>query len=216
MVTNGGGWTLAAHGHSGSVSVSASNKNIPSLKCGGGTFAPTARANTAGAINAIALARGSTEVAFAMSSGGSTVTTGDLSAYTEAHKFTIPDPAAITFENHSYVRNNSSGGACTAVSVTQIVGGSNTGARFTLRNSLGATWPDSYPTGYGAVAASNCRGFTSGPFVHSVHTGDGNSSQSGPSYSTCDISDADDQYNYQGIWTQTAVNVLGSTSIWFR
>lgn len=216
MVTNGGGWTLAGYSHAASTSASASNKAMPSLKCGGGTFSPASRANNAGAVNAIALGRASTEVAFSMNTNGTSVTSGDISAYAEAHKFTIPNPAILTFDNHAYTRSTTAGGNCVAVSVTQIVGGSNTATRYTFEKVLGSTWGDSYPTGYGAVNTSNCREQDYGPFITSVHSGDGRASQFGPAYTTCDIPDADDQYVYRGNYTQTANNTSGATAIWFR
>ena len=92
METAGGGWTLAAY------CPQASGQNFFDLRCGGGTYAGLTRTSCA-SLPSVALARASTEVLFARSDADDQA--GDITAYTVANKFDIPDPTAINFVNHS-------------------------------------------------------------------------------------------------------------------
>jgi hypothetical protein len=225
MTTDGGGWTLASYAYNGSAATDSTNHNHWSLKCGGGTFAPTARGTSSASFAAVDLAQASTEMAISMNLSGGSVTTGNMKAYDRAYSFKIPDPSAVTFVNHAYNggswgTGSSQAGACTAVTVKGLVGDTSTYSRYTLKHSLGATWTDSYPTGYGATSRSSCvgpGGSSEGPFVHSYHSGDGWGGSHGITVKSCDISTAGrTQYNYLGTWSATSNGFTGSNAIWFR
>lgn len=191
MTTDGGGWTLAGYSYMDSSSIVSTNQNFRSLKCGGGTFNPSSRGTSSAAIAALPLAKASTEVAFSIATGGSSVATGNISAYSTAYKFAIPNPSQLTFDNHSYKGSNwsTTAGACVAVTVSTIKGAAWSGTRYTKANSLGTSWTDSYPTGYGAVDNSSCvQDWDYGIFVTSIHSGHGNTNKHGTIVSECDVS----------------------------
>ncbi len=174
MTTDGGGWTLVSHAFTGSVSTGGTNNSHRSLRCGGGNFQPRNRGAGSGAIEAVALAQASTEMAIGMEIDDETRLTGDLTAYDRAYKFNIPTPSAVTFANHSYYAPNwaTVAGPCVAVTLTRIDGGGTYSAtQYTLRNSLGTSWGDTFPTGYGVADTTTCINHNGDAFVHSIHSG---------------------------------------------
>lgn len=220
MTTDGGGWTLVGYSYAGSTSTSTSNRNMPSLRCGGGVFSAGTRGASAAAINATALVKNSTEIAFTSTIDGSMVFTGGLAAYSTGMKFSIPDPAAVTFVNHSYrgpnFNTSTTGvGACVAVTVKGIVGSTATYSRYTLKNVLGLSWGDSYPTGYGAGDSTSCLNENLGPMISSIHSGSTSNSY-GQSTTECDVVAGSVEYVYRGNYTATAVSTTGSSAIWLR
>ena len=218
MTTDGGGWTLTGYSYTGAVDPQVSNHNFRSLQCGGGTFQPSSRGASSAAITqAINLARASTEIALSIGTGGTVVTTGNMSAYSTNYKFTIPSPSSLTFVNHSYLASTwSSAGPCVAVTVTGIAGTSFSGTRYTLQNSLGNTWTDSYPTMYGAGGSSSCYNESTGPRIPAIHSGHGHGTKLGTQISECDVVAGSYTYAYLGSYTATTANNTGSNAIWFR
>ena len=218
MTTDGGGWTLAGYSYTGSVSDGASNYAFRSLKCGGGTYLPVSRGQNSAAISqAVTLARASTEVAISVGTSGSAITSGNISAYNANYKFTLPSPATVSFVSQSYLGGTfATAGPCVAVTVTGIGGTSFSGTRYTLQNSLGNTWTDTYPTMYGAGGSSNCYQEDTGPLIPSIHSGHGHSTVNSPAVNECDVTNGKFTYAYRGTYTATGTGYTGSNAIWFR
>ncbi|MCB9796316.1 MAG: hypothetical protein H6741_26780 [Alphaproteobacteria bacterium] len=221
MTTDGGGWTLVGYSYAGATSTSASNHNFRSLACGGGTYQPESRGQDSAAIDATNIVTQSTEVAFALESNGVAVTTGPMSDYAYAWKFTIPDPASVHFVNHSYYggnwsTSNTGVGSCVAVTVQGIVGDTSSYTKYTLENVLGTSWTDTYPTGYGVSDNSSCVNHNGGPFITSIHTGDGRGTIYGTSISECDIGTGSYTYTHRGNYYASSTGQTGSASIWLR
>src|SRR5690606_7409148 len=96
-------------------------------------------------------------------------------AYQYAWRMTIPDPSAVTFDNHSYYAPTWSESACVATTVVGIHGQTGTWTRYTKKHALGTSWTDTYPTGYGASESTTCLNpYDYGPFVTSAHCGSHN------------------------------------------
>ena len=123
-----------------------------------------------------------------------------MDTYTYAWKFAIPDPSSVTFVNHSYYADFSNAGPCVAVTVEGIVGDSSTYSKYTLQNSLGTSWTDTYPTGYGASDTNNCVNHDGGPFITSVHTGSHHYAWTGDLYYDCGIQHGSFNYNHKGMY----------------
>jgi hypothetical protein len=220
MVTDGGGWTLVSHAFNRSTGQDAGrNRNHHSLRCGGGDWHPSDRMMFSGAIRAVELARASTEIAFGISVDGDVVSSPNLGGYDRAYKFAIPNPSAVTFENHSYYYPNEAAnsappaGPCVAVTLFQVGGGS-LGTQYTFQDSLGVTWTDTYPTGYGVSDQSNCINAHNGKaFVTSIHTG---SYRNATETVECDVYQGSLTYTHRGSYTHDGVNRIGGTTIWLR
>ncbi len=221
MDTDGGGWTLAAYGHVNASATTGSAENIRSLQCGGGTFAPAARANSGAAIDAVSLAQQSTHMAVSMNIAGGAQASGDIEDYQRGYKIAIPSPSDLNFVSHSYVGGNwGSGanqtGACVPTAVEGIQGTSWTGTLYTLRNVMGVSWTDSYPTGYGAMNDSDCLNTSSGVFAPSFHSGHGGGGTYGSHIAECDVTHGSRNYNHRGIWVHDQNDRTGATALWFR
>lgn len=215
MVTDGGGWTLVSHAWADSGGYS---NNHYSLRCGGGDFRPMTRGVTSGAIRAVELAQASTEFGLSMNGSDTIGMTGDMTAYNRAFKFAIPDPSAITFANHSSYNPNyaSDAGPCVAVTVTRLHPSITSATRYTHRNSLGTTWSDSYPSGYGAGNTSNCQNFSSGPSVASIHSGSYRGTSSGYDGQSCDVPRGSRHYYHRGNVFIDSYDNDGSSALWLR
>eukprot|EP01116_Phalansterium_solitarium_P014930 TRINITY_DN3285_c0_g1_i3.p1 TRINITY_DN3285_c0_g1~~TRINITY_DN3285_c0_g1_i3.p1 ORF type:complete len:438 (+),score=137.11 TRINITY_DN3285_c0_g1_i3:124-1437(+) len=210
MTTDGGGWTLVGHSRIGT-----SHMNMPTLKCGGGTYDPSGRAS-GGAIPAAAIAQSSTEFALTQRTG-TTAQTGNMMAFEYVTKFPIPNPAAVTFDAHSqHSVPGYAAQSCVPVTVTCLKGCTGTLARYTLNKSLGYTWGDSFPTGYGAVPTVDCKGATYGPGTASVHSGAGNYCNTAPCVTECDFTNGNYGYNYLGMYLPTTTAPSGSSSLLLR
>lgn len=222
MSTNGGGWTLVSYAFHESTGTHASNRNHHSLRCGGGEWEPAERAGRAAAIDARALAARSSEIAFSIETTGGAIRAGDMNAYDTAFKFAIPNPSTVTFDNHAYRKASFADvGPCVPVTVSQIIGGSGTWTRYTLARSLGVSFTDSYPTGYGASDISTCElnSSTAGPFVTSVHSGDfhrPHNATTGWVHAGCDVERGRHNYTWRGNWTAATTGYTGATAIWLR
>lgn len=215
MVTDGGGWTLVSHAWADSGQYSS---NHYSLRCGGGDFNAAARGVSSGTLRAVELAQASTEFALSMNTGEAITLTGDMGAYGRAYKINIPSPSSVTFANHSYLAPDfsSNAGPCVAVTSTQLVPAGGTATRYTLQNSLGATWHDSYPGAYGAVDTTNCRNFNSGPALTSIHSGSYSGGVAGFDGQSCDVPRGSRFYYYRGNVFQDGSANEGSSALWLR
>ena len=218
----GGGWMLIAYGHVPGTSGAA--QNIPNLNhdADDWTYTPTSRANDNGVApysSALHIARNSTEFMMCYNSGA-TVTTGGPNTYSHVYKFNIPNPSALTFANHTAYYNSSMG--VSTVTVTGLKGQTGTWTRYTITESLGASWSDSYPTRYGVSSGSNPRSANTndGPAFTSIHSGSGHSGnpsgQSSPDIGMGGYGGSNLTYTYQGLRNATSSNNTGATAIWVR
>ncbi len=132
MTTDGGGWTLAGYG---------ANANLGGhLTTANGAYNPTNRSGSAN-INALALARGSSEVALSWSSAAANA---GLGSYEDAVSYAIPNPAGQTL-NPDGGAYNCTNPAWTQVTVTTLVGTpSLPGSMYTRTTSLGASYGNAY------------------------------------------------------------------------
>lgn len=158
MTTDGGGWTLAGYG---------ANANLAgSLTTANGAYDGTVRTGSAN-IASVALAQGSTKVALSWSNG---TPTGNLGTYSEAVRYSIPNPAGQTLnpDNGGY---NCVSAQWTSVSVVPIVGAPNLPASmYTRTTSLGA----SYGQAYGLVRSDGnpqCDWYIDGQGFRAVYLG---------------------------------------------
>jgi hypothetical protein len=225
-----GGWMLLAYGYVASTSDSSSNKAIPNLNHDGTawSYTPDSRASQNGLVlspnsqqSALLLARNSTEILYA---AGSNPSSGGINSYTYVYKFNIPNPSALTFANHSYYYNSSM--TTSTVTVQGIKGDIGTWTRYTITEALGASWADSYPTGYGAVTTSTPKSgtFDGGPFFPSIHSGSrgytpGNPTvvSSSPDVGVNGYTSGAQSYVFRGWYgVGIGVNQTGQTSIWVR
>lgn len=222
MSFDNGGWMMLAYGHVSSI---GGGTNLPNLNHDGTVYSynPTSRASAAGLVTpngnqqtALQLAKASTEILFA---AGGNPSTGGIDSYTYAYKFTIPNPSALTFANHSY--DNSASMTVSTVTVTGLKGETGTWTGYTFTQALGATWSDTYPTGYGVANTSNVRGWNGngGPFFPSIHPGSSPRNNGNGWNSSPDVTNGHSTYNYRGWYGRDGgigVNQTGQTSIWVR
>lgn len=219
MSFDSGGWMMLAYGFVPEIA-------LPNLNHNGTVYSytPTARSSSRGLVDpkssqqtALKLSQKSTQIIFA---AGSNPSTGGIDSYTYAYKFDIPSPSTLTFANHS-MDNTTASTPVATVSVTGLKGESGSWTAYTFRDSLGATWSDSYPTGYGVANTSNVRGWNGngGPFFPSVHSGssprnNGTGWNAGP-----DVTNGHSTYDYRGWYGRDGgigVNQSGQTSIWVK
>ena len=201
---------------------------MPSLfKEYGYNWNPNNRNSSQGVISlqhgAVNLARGAKYMI--MAAGGNPVS-GGIDAYSYVCLIDISkNPYKITFANH----NRHHGGTGTATipkmhlvefTVKALKGESGTEERYALAEDLGISWSDTFPTGYGFSPVNAHYGtWKSGPFLPSVHTGDGRN------YEPCktmfksyapDVTKACPTYVYSGWHTLYTTRMSGQTSIWFK
>ena len=241
MTYDGGGWMLLAYGYVNSAGDDGANRLIPNLNHDGTSFSytPTSRASAQGLVTpcgaqqtAVKLTRASIEMLYGC---GANPSTGGIDNYTYVYKYNIPSPASITYRNHSrYFANQTdiTAAGVSTVIVTGLKGDTGTWTRYTQQASLGASWGDSYPTGYGAVSTTDpiTGSWDSGPFLPSIHSGSGYPSSYAPSFatSTPDIGTkgwdsgsglgaGSRSYTYRG-WYGAGINFgqTGQMSIWSK
>ena len=158
MTTDGGGWTLAGYG---------ANANLGgSLTVVNGSYNAAVRTGSAN-IASVALAQGSTKVALSWSNG---TPTGNLGTYSEAVRYSIPNPAGQTL-NPDGGGYQCAASQWTQVAVTPIVGTPNLpSSMYTRTTSLGA----SYGQAYGLVRSDGnpqCDWYIDGQGFRAVYLG---------------------------------------------
>lgn len=223
MSYDGGGWMMLAYGYVSTTGTSGNNYALPNLNCNDESYNynPTSRASTNGLVppmgeqkTAVQLTKASTQWIMA---AGSNPSTGGCDTYSYIYRFNIPSPTQFDAANHN--QYNASGYATSTVTVTGLKGDTGTWSRYTFTRSIGATWSDSYPTGYGCVDGSGVRGWNGngGPFFPSVHTGSEPRNTGDGWYAGPDVYNGHRTYNYRGWYRpQGSVNQTGQTSIWTR
>lgn len=229
-----GGWMLLSYGFLATTGDSSSNYAMPNLnhdRPTGTTYSynPTNRASTYGLVSnsysvqtALLLAQGSSQMMFA---AGGNPSSGGIDGYTNVYRIEIPNPNALTFANHSYTYGGASMNV-SAVTVTGLKGDIGTWTRWTFTEAIGATWSDTYPTGYGLVSNSTVRGWNGdgGPFFPSVHSGSRTTAAptnpalqtASPDIGVNGFQQGARSYSYRGWYGSTSVNNTGQMSIWVR
>lgn len=230
MSYDSGGYMLLAYGYVASTSDSASNYAIPNLNHDGSAWAYSAesRASTNGLVaspnsqkSALLLAKNSTNVIMA---AGNNPSSGGIDNYAYVYKIQIPNPTALTFNNHSYYYNSSMTNSG-AITVTGLKGETGTWTRYTIVEALGASWGDSYPSGYGFIESTSPKNasWNNGPFFPSIHSG----SRSPAANNAVVVSSSPDigvngygagarSYTYRGWYTAGGTGYTGQTSIWVK
>ena len=223
MSYDGGGWMMLAYGYVYTTGTSGNNYALPNLNCNDESYNynPTSRSSINGLVppkgeqkTAVQLTRASTQ--WIMAAGGNP-STGGCDSYNYIYRFNIPSPTQFDAANHN--QYNASGFATSTVTVVGLKGDTGTWSRYTFTRSIGATWSDSYPTGYGCVDGSGVRGWNAngGPFFPSVHTGSEPRNTGDGWYAGPDVYNGHRTYNYRGWYRpQGSVNQTGQTSIWTR
>jgi hypothetical protein len=146
---------------------------------------------------------------------GSNPASGGIDGYDYAYIIPIPSPSTINFNNHNF--DQSASYPTSTVTVTGVKGEIGTYTRYTFTNQIGATWSDTYPTGYGAASSSSPRGWNGdgGPFFPSIHSGSQPRSagvvNAGP-----DVTGGQQSYYYRGWYGMAFTNGTGQMSIWTR
>jgi hypothetical protein len=214
MENYGGGWMLCSYGFVGSWNIPNMNHNAQVYP-----YNPENRATAWGLVQTVAdqrtavkLHRSATETLYA---AGGNPSQGGIDGYTYVYKFNLPSPETINFNNHNF--DQSSGFPTSTVTVTALKGELGTSTKYTFRDQIGATWSDTFPTGYGAVAVSNPRGFNNdgGPFFPSVHSGSQPRSSQGFNAGP-DVVGGSQNYSFRGWYGAGFVNGTGQMSIWVR
>ncbi|KAK3697024.1 hypothetical protein QZH41_012489, partial [Actinostola sp. cb2023] len=227
MTYSDGGWMLASYGYVGSKDAGSTNKAIPNMNNPMGyAWRPARRAGLNGVINlphgAVMMARNATYMIMA---AGNNPTTG-IDGYAFVYRIDLrQNTYNITFANHNRYHGAVGTNGIPKMHVTDFLvvglkGDLGEFERFALGESLGVTWADSYPTGYGFNDIGKESGtWDKGPFFPSVHSGDGHSScSSGPcrTYQP-DVSKGSESYVHRGWYTASGtVGKTGQTSIWFK
>jgi hypothetical protein len=226
-----GGWMLVAYGYVATTGDSTSNWAMPNLNNDASTYGytPTSRASTYGLVlspggqkSGLLLHQGATQVTYA---AGNNPVTGGIDSYGYVYRINIPSPASLTFANHSYTYGGATMGVST-VGVTGLKGDVGAWTRYTFTEALGATWSDTYPTGYGLASNASVRGWNGdgGPFFPSVHSGSRNTAAPGnpglqtasPDIGVNGFERGARSYTYRGWYGVTSVNNTGQMSIWVR
>ena len=220
MSYDGGGWMMLSYGYTDGTDRGLGNYAMPNLNHDGTAYSynPTVRASNHGLVaspnsqkSALLIAKASTTFLMA---AGSNPSTGGINSYDYVYKFPIPDPSVLTFENHNV--NHSSNQNVATVTVTGLKGETGTYTRYTQNKSLGATWNDAAPTGYGAIPNTNPKSDTwnSGPFFPSIHRNDGYVSS--PDVGVNGFVTGSLYYNFRGWYSATGTGNTGQTSIWVK
>jgi hypothetical protein len=186
MEFDGGGYMLIAYGFVNTTGVDASNRGIPNLNHNGTVYAynPKNRASSHGLIlscgeqrSAVRLVNSSKEMIFA---AGGNPSSGFINAYTYVYRVDIPYPKSVSFDNHATYSPVRSVFTPIAATVVGLKGDTGSFTKYWVAESLGCSWGDTYPTGYGLGTNTSARGagvsFDGGPFFPSVHSGHGHPS----------------------------------------
>jgi hypothetical protein len=193
----------------------------------GYTWRPEKRARTSGLINlsqgAVMMARNATYMIMA---AGNNPAKGGIDLYTYVYRIDLRQNSyKITFANHNRFNGAVGANGIPKMHVTDFIveglkGDVGEFERYGLGESLGVTWSDSLPTGYGFNdVGANFGSWTKGPFFPSVHSGDGRDScESVPcKMFQPDVSMGSESYCHRGWYTASgSINKRGQTSIWFK
>ena len=219
----GGAWMLASYGYVHTTGKDANNKAIPNMNNPFGyAWLPNQRSSLSGVIN---LPHGVVHMAnnasYMIMAAGHNPGTGGIDQYAYVYRISLKDnPHNITFANHNRYNGGQPGRMHVQEFIVEAVKGeSGTYVRYALAESLGVTWGDSYPTGYGFndKNAPNSA-FDKGPFFPSVHAGSGRSPCSGCTATNFDpdVPGGSPHYTHRGWYTATTYGKTGQTSIWFK
>ncbi|MBM3933357.1 MAG: hypothetical protein FJ319_03495 [SAR202 cluster bacterium] len=141
ITTDGGGWTLAGYG--------AGSNLAGKLNVANGTYNPTNRSTSSANINAVMLARRSTQAALSWADG---ISNGNLATYQEAVKFGVPNRLNQTLDPTGGGYQCLDSSKWSPVTVTPIVGSPDLPTTmYTRTDSLGAV----YGMAYGLVLNQN-------------------------------------------------------------
>jgi hypothetical protein len=214
MTYDGGGYMLLAWGNTGGYNIPNLNHNSTQY-----SYAVNSRsssngliASTGGQQSALLIAKSCSNMIMA---AGNDPATGGIDSYGYVYKFAIPSPSSLTFQNHNV--NHSSGLGVSTVTVTALKGDSGSYTRYTTTESLGATWNDSYPTGYGCITNTNPRNntFDAGPFFPSIHPRNGGYT-SQPDVGVNGFSSGNLTYTFRGWYSANGNGFTGQTSMWVK
>ncbi|XP_048581672.1 uncharacterized protein LOC125561390 [Nematostella vectensis] len=227
MDYQGGGWMLASYGFVHATSTSPLNKAIPNMNNPMGyLWEPEARASSNGLVNlthgAVMMARAANHMIMA---AGGNPSTGGIDSYSYVWSIDLRQNKIynITFANHNRFNGATGSNGIPQMHLAEFVvqglkGETGKYVRYALAESLGATWGDSYPTGYGFVNVGVEFGtITQGPFFPSVHSGDGGSNMNYQNkIFQPDVPRGSETYVHKGWYSATATDKIGQTSIWFK
>ena len=214
---------LASYGYVHTTALNANTKDIPNMNNPFGyAWLPNQRSSLNGVIN---LPHGAVNMAnnarYMIMAAGNNPASGGIDTYAYVYRIYLKNnPYKITFANH----NRYNGGQPGRMHVQEFViealkGESGTYIRHALAESLGVTWGDSYPTGYGFNDKTTpFAAFDKGPFFPSVHAGSGRSPCSGctPTNFDPDVPGGSPHYTHRGWYTANGYGKTGQTSIWFK
>ena len=223
------GYCLASYGHVASRSCNSGNKNMPPLNSPNGhEWTPENRQRRRGVIaldkGATNMAKSAKKMIMAARSSGQVVAKGGIDAYSYVYEIDIAANAGmITFQNQG---TKSYGCSQTEKTyrVRALKGEGNTAWRDkrSLGQSLGLSWTDSYPTGYGfSNQWRKCsRNWGDGPFFPSIHHGSNRGCSCCQDRKTWPGAShrSDPNYNHQG-WYRIDSGKhsnTGAMSIWFK
>lgn len=241
MSYDGGGWMLIAYGFVNTAGVDTANRLIPNLNHDGTQYpySPTNRSSSHGLVTphgaqqtAVKLSRNANNIMYA---AGGNPSTGGIDSYTYVYRSTMPDPKRITYRNHSYYFSGVVDTPAQTINGCEVIGlkgDLGTFQRYTITECLGASWGDSFPTGYGMIENSNPNGgsWDRGPFFPSVHSGSGHASYApNPALFTPDLGtkgwqagtasgQGSTSYTYRGWYGANTVTFgqTGQMSIWLK
>lgn len=218
---------LASYGYVATASAGSGNKAIPNMNNPMGyAWRPDRRSSRNGVINlphgAVMMARSATYMIMAAGNNPNT----DIDQYSHVYRIDLrQNTFNITFANHNAVHGATGSNGIPKMHVNDFLvvglkGDVGEFERFALAESLGVTWSDTYPTGYGFNdIGKQTASWTKGPFFPSVHSGDRQGKCSSPPCRIYqpDISQGSEGYVHKGWYTASGVvNQVGQTSIWFK
>jgi hypothetical protein len=227
MSYDGGGWMMLAYGYTDASDRGSANYAIPNLNHDGTVYAynPTSRASNHGMVSTPALQKSALLIAkastFFLMAAGNNPSSGGIDAHSYVYRFPIPNPSSLTFNNHTFWYNGNMG--TSTVTVTGLKGDSGTWTRYTITESLGASWGDSYPTGYGAISSTSPKStnINDGPFFPCVFGGSRGDSGGGgwvasPDLGVNGFSSGTRQESYQGWYRPGGRGNSGGMTIWVK
>jgi hypothetical protein len=227
MSYDGGGWMMLSYGYTDGTDRGLGNYAMPNLNHDGTAYSynPTVRASNHGLVaspnsqkSALLIAKASTTFLMA---AGSNPSTGGINSYDYVYKFPIPNPSALTFNNHSFWYNSSM--TTSTVTVTGLKGDTSSYTRYTITESLGVSWGDAYPIGYGASSSATPKSavINDGPFFPCVYGGSrgdsaGNGWVASPDLGVNGFTSGTRYESYQGWYRAGSRGNTGGMTIWVK